>query len=320
MWLILSIVSIVFYAVGELFQKISSSFEEDNSELRLLVWFGIICGITSVLISALGLKESDVTVFSMIENNPISILSPLLYFMSLFICFLAFKFIPLSIAAPIISADGILTFIGVVILYMFIGKEALVDETITPLKLILVALSFVGIYACGIIQSKLENKDENKILKSGSVLKKGCFALIGILLALMSASFDACSSLTDIYLLTEEFEFFDYLYVHGTMVFAFTIIIYLILWVKEKKPYNPFSKAQAPKLIGAGCDSFGMFFYMAALSKNAIYTNVIISASCVLAVIFSRVFLKEKTVKSQQLWIVFTIVCIIAFAVVDEIF
>ncbi len=319
MWLLFVFVSIMFYALGEMFQKKGSDLTEEHTELKILIWFGIAGGITSLFISLFGLKESSVTVVQMVSENPAVILSPALYYFSLLLCFLAFKLVPVCVASPITCMDGVFTFVGIIVMYLIIGKSALIDESITPLKLILVVLIFAGIYICTYIQSKHENIEENKQLANNRLfIKNGRFAFIGVGLALLSALADAGSSLTDIYFLGELSDSFDYIYTHGMLVFYFTVILYFVLWIIRKKPYNLFSKKELPKILGAGFDSLGMVFYMIAVSRNQIYTNVLISGFCIFTVLLSRVFLKEKLAKNQFLWIGFTIACIIAFAAVDE--
>jgi len=319
MWIIVALISVMFYATAEVIQKKGSNEDENFASLKLLIWFGIFSGITSMAVYFFGFKETNITATEMLKTKPISILSPLFYYISLLFCFLSFKFIPLSIASPITCIDGILTFVGVIVMFLFVGEKALIDESITPLKLLLVVLVLVGIYACGIIQNKFDKGNALKI-RSTSKIKNTCFAFLGIILAFISATFDASSSLTDIYLLSDEFASFDYIYLHGILVFAFTIPVYIILLIKNKKLYNPFSKTEISKMLGAGFDNIGMIFYMIAVSKNAIYTNVLISSFCVCTVILSKILLKEKTNKKLDVWIFFTIVCIIAFAIVDEMF
>ena len=320
MWLIYAFSSTSFYALGEVFQKKGSHFKEEHTELKLLVWFGIFSFIFSLLLKAFGLVGMSFNIFTMICDYPGVILSPLFYALSLILCFLSFKLVPVSVIAPITCMEGAFTFFGVVMMYMFLGKTDEILQSVTVLKLILIILSFTGIYLCGLIQNKIENKEENKILAKGKFLiKSGYFAIIGIVFALLSAVLDSASSLTDIYFLGDIADSYEYIYTHGIIVFVFIVIVYFILWAIESKPYDPFKRTEIPKMLGSGCDSLAMILYMLAVSKNPIFTNIIVSGFCAFTVLFSRIILKEKLEKRQEVCVLFTIICILVFAVLDEV-
>ena len=321
MWVLYAFISILLYAFAEVLQKKGSDIKEEYSELKILIWFGIISGISSGFILLLGLKETLTTAFQMIMDHPAVLLSPALYYLSLLLCFLAFKLVPVSVASPITCMDGVFTFIGIVILYIAIGKSSVLAENVTLLKLALVILLSVGVYACTLNQSRDEDKTENIRLANGKLfIKNGRFAIAGVMLTLFSAMLDAGSSLTDIYYLGEMSDSYDYIYTHGMIVLCFSVILYLILWQLEKKPYALFKKTELPKMMGAGFDSLGMVFYMIAAAGNQIYTNVLISGFCAFTVLLSRLILKERMGKRQAVWIGLTIACIIVFAVIDEAF
>ncbi len=319
MWIVFVFISIFCYAFGEVFQKKGSGFEEEHTSLKILVWFGIISVVMAFEISFFNLKETSSSALTMIYNNPVIILSPLFYFLSLFLCFLAFKLIPASIVAPITGAEGVFTFIAVIIMFLLLGKSALLDESITPLKLILVIISIVGIYASGLIQSKIEDKEDNKKLAHGKFLiKSGRFAAIGVILAVSSALVETASVLVDIYALGDLVDSYDYLYTYEVLIAIFTLVVYAVLWYLEKKPYNPFKKSENFKMLGAGCDNLGLAFYMLAISRNPLYTDVLTSSFCIFAVLLSKIVLKEKLKKSQKIWTAITLFAVVSFVVVDE--
>lgn len=321
MWILYAVISMMLYALAEVLQKKGSDINEEYSELKLLVWFGIISGFFSFAILLLDLKESPATALQIIANNHAVLLSPALYYLSLLLCFLAFKLVPVSIASPITCMEGIFSFIGIIILYSAIGKDSVLAESITSLKVFIVVLLSVGIYACTLIQSRKEDKSENlKLAKEKFFIKSGRFAIIGVAMTLLSAMFDAGSSLTDLYFLGEMSDSYDYIYTHGMIVLVFSAVLYLILWLLERKPYNLFKKSELPKVIGSGFDSLGTVFFMIAAAENQVFTNVLISGFCVFTVLLSRLILKETIEKHQAVWIGFTITLIVVFTVVDEMF
>lgn len=286
----------------------------------MLVWFDIVNLVLALVIRAAGMTTPGIRAGKMLSERPGIFLSPILYFLSLFLSFLALKVIPVSIAAPIQCSDGIFIFTGVMILYLFFGNTVLLDETITPLKIFLVVLVILGIYVCALVTGGSEDREENrKPAKGNRLFASGRFAVLGVILAVLSAMFDAGSSLTDIYILSDISESFDYIYTHNLLMAAFSSVVYLYLCLKEKKIYVPFQRTEIFRMLGALCDCLGLLFYMVAASYNGVYTAAIVPGYCIFSVLLSGLLLKEKTGKTQKICIAFTILTIMIFDVVDEV-
>lgn len=321
MWLLFALISMGFYAFAEMFQKQGSDLREEHTELKIAIWFGIVSGVTALAIRLLGLKESSAGVVEIVRQNPLMLCSPALYYLSLLASFIGFRLIPASIGSPITCTDGVFTFIGVVLLYFAIGKGEVLDENITAVKVILVILLSVGVFATTLLQSRKEDREENRELAGGrSLIRNGRFAVPGMILMILSAMLDASSSLTDLYFLGELADSYDYIYAVSLMDAGIAVVLYIVLWIVDGKPYRIIGKAEVPRILGAGFDAAGMLFYMIAAAGNQIYTNILISGFCALTVILSRWILKEKIGKKQAFWVGFTVVCILAFSVVDEMF
>ena len=82
------------------------------------------------------------------------------------------------------------------------------------------------------LQSRAEDKEENRVLASGRTwLKNGSFAVIGVVMTAFSALLDAGSSLTDLYFFGEISESYDYIYAHGILVLIASLILYIALCI-----------------------------------------------------------------------------------------
>ena len=318
-WLLFSALSILLYAFCELFDKQGSEYEEKYSELKIFIWFGIASGIVSLCMRLLGLTEGEMTVFSLLRERPYALLSPVLYALCLVAAFLALKLIPMSIEVVFCNFDGLFTFVGVIIMYLAFGENALLDEEITPLKIILVLAAMVCVVVESVLENRSEDREENALRAEGRRLGRGgYFAVTGIILAVLSAVLDSASSLVDIYLLYDLSETNDYVCIHGYLTAMLGAVAYVLLWILEKKPYNPFKKQERPKALGAGFDSAGTVFYMLAVAENPIYSGGIISTYCVFSILFAAVFLKEKLRKSQKILITVTLLVVFCFTIADE--
>ena len=315
MWILIIFTSIIFYALAETLQKLGVNIKEEHCEIKLLIWFGIASGATSLGLQLLGLRETTLTAFEIVAKQPLMVLSPLLYYLSLFFCFVGFKLIPVSVASPITCMDGVFTFVGVIVMSLLLNRAG----EISGLKLALLLPVLAGTFACTVLQSRAEDKDDNRVLASGRTwLKNGSFAVIGVVMTAFSALLDAGSSLTDLYFFGEISESYDYIYAHGILVLIASVILYIALCIMQRHPYRMWNRSELPKALGAGLDCFGEIFYMIAAARNQIYTNVLISGFCAFTVLFSRMILKERIGKKLKIAVAFTIVFIVFFSVADE--
>ena len=76
----------------------------------------------------------------------------------------------------------------------------------------------------------------------------------------------------------------------------------------------PFSKYL---IFGGICETIGQIFYMAVVAAEFEAGLPMISAYCVVSVLWSRIFLKEKLTKRQYLFIAIILVGILMLAVIE---
>lgn len=325
MWLVWTCVAIIFYALCEVYEKKSVDFEEPFSEGKLLVWFGIFALLVSVLISVAGLRESDVDIIHRIVESPVFVLSPVFYFLSLFIAFVSLKLIPVSVEVQITNTDGIMSFIGAVSLYAFLGKYDVITEKVTPVKVILVLLTTVTALVFSAMHQKNVRTGEDaelaeKIKKRG---KKGIFGnakvltAIGIICAFLSAAFDAGDSVIEYYIIGEVADSYEYLFFAGIVTWILSLVVWIYISIRLKKAYNPFSKGQLNKALGAFLDCTGTVATVLAVAENPFWTNPLVSTYGVFTVLFSRIILKEKLSLKQYVCIGILVCEICAFAFLD---
>ena len=105
---------------------------------------------------------------------------------------------------------------------------------------------------------------------------------------------------------------------YGFTFFFAAVIAWIILLIKEKKPYNPFTLAEI-KTRGAAAlfEQFGQVFYVYALAKNPIVATPMIASYCIVSAILSRIFLKEKLKAPQYACIIVVIIGIVLMGIAD---
>ena len=74
---------------------------------------------------------------------------------------------------------------------------------------------------------------------------------------------------------------------------------------------------QRDKILAAVFETAGQFTYVYAMSGNGAIAAPIISSVCVVSLILSRIFLKEKLTKKQYFFIFLVILGILILAVIE---
>ena len=89
-----------------------------------------------------------------------------------------------------------------------------------------------------------------------------------------------------------------------------------VLFVKHEK-LTPHT--EAPKYVGAVCETIGQFFYIYALADSAhvAMSAPIISSYCAASVLWSRIFLKEKLSVKHYISILMVFIGIVIMGVFD---
>ena len=80
---------------------------------------------------------------------------------------------------------------------------------------------------------------------------------------------------------------------------AIALAFWIYLWRKEAKPYNPFTKQSAPRILGALADNVGIVFYSYAMAINSVSTDPMLAVYPVRVMLGGRIFMKEKVSKAQ---------------------
>lgn len=324
MWIFLVLFSFLAYSFSSIYEKKGACIQEDHTSIKMIIWTGFFWGLVALGLTVLGLRETSTLMVEMVADTPTILASPVFFAISLLFSYLSFKLIPLSIASPICNTEGVFEFIGVVILFLILGKTDELEESLSGWKFILIVLILLLTVILTSIRNKNEVQEHSRALARGRFLiKNGHFAIIGVCFAFLSATFDAGSSLVDVYFLGElgndaVIEPMDYLYTQSMVYFCISIILYFLLWVLEKKPYNPFQKRECSRILGVGLDTIATVTWMLAVTLNQIYTSIIINTYCIMTLILSRVLLKEKFGRKETTLIIAIIFSVVSFLTIEE--
>ena len=301
MWLFFTLATTLLWGVAELFYKKGSHEERKYDHLRVCILVGAVMGIHAVFT----LLTSDVAYnpMNLIAYLPVS----LCYILSMACSYFGIRFIEESLSDPIENTAGAMCTLLCVI---FLGDE------IAPAIWVAIAIIVIGIIGVS-REEKSAGLDRKKRL--GKKL-----AVIAFAMPFCYAIIDAVGSFLDIYFLemetsplidiTEE-NIELVANISYELTFAIVgIILFAFMMIKRVKFELP---KQKDKILAAVCETAGQLTYVYAMSGNGAIAAPIISCVCVVSLLLSRIFLKEKLTKRQYLFITIIIVGILMLAVLE---
>ena len=301
MWLIFTLVTTLLWGVAELFYKKGSHEERKYDHLRVCVLVGAVMGIHAVIT----LLTSD------INYNPMNLVAylpvSLCYIVSMACSYFGIRFIEESLADPIENTAGAMCSLLCVI---FLGEQ------IPPLVWCAIAVIVVGIIGVSYTEGSAEVGRKERLGKR--------LAVVAFAMPFCYAFIDAFGSFLDIFFLEMETSPLiditeENIELVANLSYEFTFaIVALILFIFMKIKKVPFElPKQKDKIIAAVCETAGQLTYVYAMSGNGAIAAPILSCVCVVSLLLSRIFLKEKLTKKQYVFIGIIIVGILMLAVLE---
>ena len=302
MWLFFTLVTTLLWGVAELFYKKGSHADRKYDHLRVVVLVGAVMGIHAVFT----LLTADIAYdpMNLIAYLPVS----LCYIVSMACSYFGIRFIEESLADPIENTAGAMCSILCVI---FLGESIGIPVWIA------IAIIVIGIIGVTRTEGSAEVGRSQKLGKR--------LAIVAFLMPFCYAFIDALGSFLDIFYL-EDVETSPLIgitedsielvaNVSYELTFALVgLIVFIFMKVKGVKFELP---QQKDKIIAAVCETAGQLTYVYAMSGNGAIAAPILSSVCVVSLLLSRIFLKEKLTKKQYVFIGIIIVGILMLAVLE---
>ena len=305
-WLFFSIATAVLWGTAELFYKKGAQPNEKYSHLKISVWVGVVMGIHAVytlLTQNIGFNPMNLLIYL-----PVS----LFYIFSMTFSYFGMRFLEESISDPIENTAGV---ICVLLFAIFMGDEF---SALTWIAAAVITVGVVGV-------SYLENKGETPRKKTYG--KK--LAVVAFIMPFLYALLDAFGTfLDDAFFLVEDIASAPFVDVtEETMeavantsyelTFAlFALILFIFMKAKGVK-FGPV-KQHKDKIMAAVFETAGQFTYVYALGVADAIAAPILSSVCVVSLLLSRIFLKEKLSWKTYAFIAVVIVGILLLAVAEE--
>lgn len=301
MWLFFTLATTLLWGIAELFYKKGSHEECKYDHLRVCVLVGAVMGLHAVftlLTTDIGYDARNI-----IAYLPVS----LCYILSMACSYFGIRFIEESLADPIENTSGAMCSILCVI---FLG------EHIAPAVWVAIAIIVIGII--GVTQTE-RSGEINRSQKLGKKL-----AVIAFAMPFCYAIIDALGSFLDIFFL--ELETSPLVGVNAENIelvanvsyeLTFAIVGLVLFGFMSFKKVKFELPKQKDKLLAAVCETAGQLTYVYAMSGNGAIAAPILSSVCVVSLVLSRIFLKEKLTKRQYVFIGIIIAGILMLAVLE---
>ena len=305
-WLFFSIATALLWGTAELFYKKGALPNEKYSHLKICVWVGVVMGAHAIFT----LLTQD------IGYNPVNLLiylpGSLFYIISMAFSYFGMRFLEESISDPIENTAGVICALLFVIF---------LQEEISALTWVAIGIITVGVLGV----SFLENHGETTRKKTYG--KK--LAIVAFCMPFVYALLDAVGTfLDDAFFLVEELADAPFVDVTEETIEAVANTSYeltfalfalgLFIFMKSKKvKFGPVPQHK-DKILAAVFETAGQFTYVYALGGVDAIAAPILSSVCVVSLLLSRIFLKEKLNWKTYVFIGIVIFGILLMAVAEE--
>ena len=347
---IFSLVALLAWSGSDLFSKMGTKENDKNSHWKVVFAVGLIMGIHflitliggAIIDNTVGVESLPKFVASLLYTDfkPVDFLTYLpvagLYILAMVFGYMGLRYIELSISSPICNSSGSLALLICALIWWG-------DLTLDIGSIIGVILITIGIVALGFVESGED--EELKVLRRQESNKKYTKSILAFLLPILYLIIDALGTVGDellfsvkecvncgkTFLLTdtcfncgllhseevlEEIGIItDYASNSAFELTFFLLAIFAFIWVKFVKKDTLFAKDNKFLYWGGLCETVGQIFYMAVMFADYSVGMVIISAYCVLSLIWSRLVIKEKLSLKHYITIFITIIGIILLGI-----
>ena len=305
-WLFFSIATALLWGTAELFYKKGARDDEKFSHLKICVWVGVVMGahaIFTLMTQNIGYNPVNLLVYL-----PVS----LFYIISMAFSYFGMRFLEESISDPIENTAGV---ICALLFVIFLHEE------ISLFTWVAIAIITIGVLGVSFLENHGETTRKKKYGKTLAVVAF-CMPFVYALLDALGTFLDdaffliedvANSPLVDV---TEET-----IEAVANTSYELTFALFalgLFIFMKSKKvKFGPVPQHK-DKILAAVFETAGQFTYVYALGGVDAIAAPILSSVCVVSLLLSRIFLKEKLSWKTYIFIAIVIIGILLMAISEE--
>ncbi len=325
MYFIFALVALLCWSGSDLFSKKGTNEKDPNSHWKVTFAVGLIMGIHFIITLIGGaiidnnggpealpkfvasLFYTDFQIIDFVRYLPVATL----YILAMVLGYIGLRYIELSISSPICNCSGSLAVLLMALIFPMLGFDPVEFDVYIIIGIIAITIGILGI---GLVDSK-ENQELKEMRRVASN-RKYTKSFLALLLPIAYLIIDALGTVGDeIYFEVLGDAASDYAANSAFELTFLLLAVFAFIWVKFVKKDSIFKKQNGALYIGGACETIGQIFYMAVMFSPYEQFIPIISAYCVVSVLWSRIFLKEKLSWKHYLTIAITFVGIILLGV-----
>ena len=305
MWFWFAIIALLCWSGSDLFSKIGCRDNDKYAHLKMVIAVGVVMGLHAAF--EIFVQGTSVTWHIIWTYLPVS----LLYIVSMALGYVGLRYIELSISSPICNSSGAL----VAVLCLITGT---LDESIQGGMRVAVigavALVCIGVIGLGVVESRED--DELRQARQAASNYKYAKSWLAICLPVAYCLLDAAGTFADNRVLETLDEGSANCAYELTFLFAAVLCFIYVVFIKKDRLLP---KREAPKYIGAICETAGQFAYIYAIADTShlAMSAPIISSYCAASVLWSRLFLKETLSWKHYAMILLVVIGIAVMGVFD---
>ena len=299
-WFWFSLIALFCWSGSDFFSKIGCRDAKDKySHFKMVMAVGVVMGIHAAYEIFVGGVEISWNVI--LTYLPVS----LLYILSMAMGYIGLRYIELSISSPICNASGALVAVVAIV-------SGIADPMSWP-QYLAIGLACAGVIGLGFVEA---NEDEElRSARQEASNFKYAKSWLALALPIAYCILDAAGTFADdIVLETLNEDSANVAYELTFLAAGVVSFIYTCIIKKQKLV----AKMEAPKYVGAIFETIGQLFYIYALaSGESALAAPIIASYCMVSVLWSRIFLKEKLSWKHYICIFVTFAGILIMGIYD---
>ena len=306
MWLFFAVSTAILWGAAELFYKKGARDNEKYSHLKICVWVGIVMGghaIFTLLTQDIGYDP-----INLIRYLPVS----LFYIISMAFSYFGMRFLEESISDPIENSAGVIC----TLLFVIFLKEE-----ISVLTWIAIAIITAGVLGVSFLENRgetMRKRKYGKTLAAVAFCMPFVYALLDAFGTFLDDAFFLCEDIASSPLVDVTEETIEAV---ANTSYELTFALFalgLFIFMKAKKvKFGPVPQHK-DKILAAVFETAGQFTYVYALGTADAIAAPILSSVCVVSLLLSRIFLKEKLSWKTYIFIGIVIIGILLLAVSEE--
>lgn len=303
MWFLFALATMLAWGAADLFYKKGADEHDKYSHLKTSMMVGLVMGahaIYTLLFGDINYDFSNIIIYMPISS---------MYILSMTVGYFGLRYLELSISSPIQNASGAVV---AIMCWLILGQTM---DMLTGASVVLICF---GVVLLGVFEKQSITEAE----KSGN--EKYTRSFFAFLIPVFYCIIDSLGTFFDAYYLddiavtplrqvTEDtFEVVaNTSYELTFFICALVIIFYLKVIKKESIRINE----QKDRGVAAIFETIGQFTYVFALSGNGVVAAPMTAAYCIVSLVLSRIFLKEKLRGKQYISVAVVVVGIILIGV-----